>query len=366
MDLQSVAMAGNQYTFLAPGFAKWWGSDGRALAQAFRRLGHCVLDIDEEDFVPWRWHSKRAKVLRRLFDRVWIDDYNLTVLRLAQSAAYDFVLVFKGNFLKPATLRRLGESGKPVFNFYPDVSFADHGSNIAESLRLYDCVFSTKSYHGEQEVKQFGIRELKHVRHGYDPEVHRPVKLTAELAHNYECDVSFVGCWSPEKESKILHLLQQAGELSVRIYGGGWDYASSQFKQTIGQGLRPGAFGDELAIVYKASKVNLGLLSCSVSDQTLCDQSTARTFQIPATRSYMLHQDTPEVRSFFREETEVQFFADNETMVQKVRLAVKDDDLRMRISRQAYERCLAEPYDYSSAAKDILKYFEERTSAEAK
>ena len=50
------------YTILAPGFAKWWGSDARALAQAFRRLGHRILDIDEEDYVPWRWQGIPSKV----------------------------------------------------------------------------------------------------------------------------------------------------------------------------------------------------------------------------------------------------------------------------------------------------------------
>src|SRR5882724_4840794 len=96
---QTPGHSSRPYTFLAPGFAKWWGSDGRALAQAFRHLGHSVLDIDEEDYVPWRWQSRSAKALRRLFSRVWIEDYNQAVLALAESAAYDFVLAFKGNFL---------------------------------------------------------------------------------------------------------------------------------------------------------------------------------------------------------------------------------------------------------------------------
>ena len=37
----------NGYTILAPGFAKWWGSDARALAQALRHLGNSVLEVDE-------------------------------------------------------------------------------------------------------------------------------------------------------------------------------------------------------------------------------------------------------------------------------------------------------------------------------
>ncbi len=350
------------YTILAPGFAKWWGSDARALAQAFRRLGHTLLDIDEEDYVPWRWQGVQSKVLRRLFEGVWINDYNKAVLKQAASSSYDFVLAYKGKLLRPETVARLREMGKPLFNFYPDVSYTDHGRNIPHALQLYDCVFTTKSYHGEGEAKQFGIRQLQHVRHGFDPEVHRPVPLSPELAKHYASDVTFVGCWSPEKEKRILYLLRESSGLCIRVFGIGWNYASNDFKQRMGPRLRQGVFGDELAIVYSASKINLGLLSCASSDPTVRDQTTARTFQIPATNSLMLHEDTPEVRTFFKDAEEVMLFSCNEDLVQKVGAVLANTELRKAISQKGYERAVREPYDYSSAANSILEYFEARAS----
>ena len=350
--------ASGNYTILAPGFAKWWGSDARALAQAFRRLGHSVLDIDEEDYLPWRWQGVAPKVLRRLFSSVWIDDYNLAVLQKASSSSYDFVLVYKGNLLKPETVRNLRGLGKPAFNFYPDVSFQDHGPNIPRTLRLYDCVFTTKSYHGDREKQLFGIRNLEHVRHGFDPEVHRPIPLSPSLAKHYECDVSFVGCWSRGHEERILHVLRRSSKLRLRVFGIGWNHASREFKQRMGPNLQPGVFGDELAIAYGASKVNLGLLSCSASNATVLDQTTARTFQIPATRSFMLHEDTPEIRSFFRDGEEVLLFSSNEDLVDKIEFALKEPALRETIRARGYERCLQEPYDYSKAARSIIGYFE--------
>jgi hypothetical protein len=342
---------------LAPGFAKWWGSDGRALAQALRRLGQRVLDLDEEDYVSWRPQGVGPKVIRRMFGRVWIADYNEAVLRQATASSYDFILSFKGNSLKPQTIRQLRAVGKPIYNFYPDVSFEDHGPNIPLNLKLYDCVFTTKSYHGEREIKRFGIRDLKHVRHGFDPEVHRPISLTPQLIEHYGCDVSFVGCWSPEKEARLLYLVRECPQISVKVYGMGWNYASSEFRKRIGQNLKAGVFGDELSIVYCASKVNLGLLSFSNSDATLRDQTTARTFQIPATGSFMLHEDTAEVRTFFEDGAEVMLFSSNEEMVGKIKTALGSPAEREAISQRGYERCLAEPYDYASAAYEILRYF---------
>jgi len=346
------------YTVLAPGFAKWWGSDARALAQAFRCLGHRVLDIDEEDYIPWRWQGTVPKVLRRLLSPVWASDYNRAVLKQAACSSYDFALIFKGTLLTAETVQRLRASGKPVFNFYPDVSFRDHGANIPAVLRFYDSVFTTKSYHGKREIERFGIRELLHVRHGFDPEVHRPLALSPELIRHYGSDVSFVGCWSPEKEQKLLYLLRQGEGISIKVFGIGWKYASSEFINRLGANLRAGVFGDELATVYCASKVNLGLLSCSKSDPTLADQTTARTFQIPAAGAFMLHEDTSEVRTFFQDGEEVLLFNSNEEMFRKIQIALGDPSAREAIREKGHERCLREPYDYSSAVGKIIARFE--------
>lgn len=353
-----VSLPARQYTIFAPAFAKWWGSDARALAQALRQLGHSVVEVDEEDFVSWHWHGLVPKVLRRLFQDTFVTDYNEAVLQRALAASFDFVLVFKGKLLQPETVRCLREQGKPVYNIYPDVSFRDHGPHLPQALQYYDCVFTTKSYHGEREQQEFKIRRLEYVRHGFDPEVHRPVALSASALQHYGCDVSFVGCWSPEKEATLLHLLRQPEGFDIKVYGIGWKYASAEFKQRMGTNLRAGVFGDELALVYRASKINLGLLSYAKSDASLRDQTTARTFQIPATKSFLLHEDTPEVRSLFRDGEEAVFFANQDDLVAKIKHALREPDWRAAIGEKGHARCVREPYDYSSAARAIIRHFE--------
>ena len=288
---------------------------------------------------------------------MWIKDYNRAVLAQASTSVYDFILVFKGSLLQPETVKVLKDHGKPVFNFYPDVSFQDHGRRIPAAMGWYDCVFSTKNFHGKREADELGIKDLQHVRHGFDPEVHRPVNVSPEAAANYGADVSFVGCWSPEKEDKLLYLIRQRPSVSLKIFGLGWKYASDELKQRLNSNLRPGAFGDELAMVYCSSKVNLGLLSCSMGDPGLCDQTTARTFQIPAAAGFMLHEDTPEVRNYFADGKEVVLFNDKEDMVRKIDVALKNPALRDSIREQGHQRCLEAPYNYSSAAEAIVQYY---------
>lgn len=346
-----------QYTILAIGFAKWRGCDPRALAQSFRALGHSLIEIDAEDYVPWHWNGFITRVFRRLFLNALVGDYNRDVLRLAKSSNFDFILVFKGMYLEAETVRLLRDLGKPVYNFYPDVSFVDHGKFIPTALCHYDCVFTTKFYHGAREVAEFKIAELVHVRHGFDPEVHRPLNLSVKQIEHYGCDVSFVGCWSPEKEGLILSILTERPNLKVVVYGIGWKYASTEFKKILGKNLRPGVFGDELAIVYGASKVNLGLLSNAASDASMADQTTARTFQIPASRACLLHEDTEEVRHYFKPDAEIFLFANKDELLTKLDFILSNNNTREHILDEGYRTCVLAPYDYSETAIKILQTF---------
>jgi len=321
-------------------------------------LGHTLIEIDAEDYVSWRWDSISARILRRLFNNIFVDDYNNAVIKQAQLSVIDFILVFKGMHLKASTVNFLCSLGKPVYNFYPDVSFTDHGSYIPDALRYYDAVFTTKYFHGKKEIDAFQIKEIVYVRHGFDPEVHRPLKLTPAQMEVYGCDVSFIGCWSPEKERVLSHIITHRSNLKVVVYGIGWKYAHTNFKKALGENLKPGAFGDELAIIHNASKINLGLLSRAAGNKNVSDQTTVRTFQIPACGSVMLHEDTEEVRYYFKIDKEIMLFNNEYDLLQKIDKLLNDDILRESLKLQGYERCLKEPYDYSYAANIIIKKFE--------
>src|ERR671920_2088891 len=103
--------SGQRYTILALGFAKWWGSDARALAQSFKRLGHNLVDMDEEDFVPLQWEGAVPRLIRRLAQGSWVKDYNRAVMRRARSSCHDFVVVYKGALIEPETLDKLRALG---------------------------------------------------------------------------------------------------------------------------------------------------------------------------------------------------------------------------------------------------------------
>ena len=340
--------------------ADWWGSDARALAVGLRQLGHAVIEINYEDFIPSQWSSLPLRVLRRACGPLLARDYNQTILRHLNNRAIDFLLVFKGKFLQPGTVKRFTSCGLPAYCFYPDVSFLDHGGDIWDCLPLYDCVFTTKSFHLADAALRGRRKDLRLVSHGFDPAVHRPIHLSGNARAAYECDVSFVGCWSPKKEQILRGLLDQCTGIDLRVWGPGWARAGALVRERW-QGR--GAYGDELAAIYCLSRINLALLSEAGGGTRVGDQVTARTWQIPAAGGFMLHEHTAELERYFAPGSETGVFDSPDDLAEKARWFLDHEAERLKVATAGHRRCLEGGYTYLPAGSEILAVHEDRLKA---
>ena len=338
--------------------ADWWGSDARALAQALRRQGNCLIEVQYEDYLPVQWSGILLKVLRRLIKPWCITSYNRAVRRHLDNPAIDFLIVFKGNGLNPATLKAFRKEGLACYCFYPDVGFAPHGQNVVECLPYYNAVFTTKDFHLQEETLRAHFKDARLVQHGFDPEVHRPVRLSERVRRSYGCDVSFVGNWSRKKELLVATLLEAQPTCHVILWGLGWERSAKQVQQCW---ARRGAFGDESAIIYQCSKINLGLLSEAQIDTKSGDQTTVRTWQIPAAGGFLLHEATTELEKYYVAGREVATFTDAADMSKQVAYYLANPDVRNQLAAAGQQRCKAAQYTYDAAATTICAYHENRT-----
>jgi spore maturation protein CgeB len=337
--------------------AHWWGSDSRALAAELRRLGHMVIVLNYEDFIPVRWSSLGLRAVRRLLMPWFARDYNNAVLKYAGNRGLDFLLVFKGKHLFPETLERFTSTGLPAYCMYPDVSFLDHGANIWDCLPFYRCVFTTKSFHMKDASLGRRAQNLRLVSHGFDPDVHRPVEMAPRVQAAYGCEVSFVGNWSPKKEQLLSALIEQRTGLDLRIWGPGWERAGRVLQS---HWTGRGAYGDELCLIYQASKINLGLLSEAGGGTTVGDQVTARTWQIPASGGFMLHEATAELELNFLPGREVGVFTSPGELSEKTGWYLGHEQERREIAAAGQRRCIEAGYTYLHAAQQILAFHEVR------
>lgn len=337
--------------------ADWWGSDARALAVALRKRKQLLVEVLYEDYFPMQGISFSLRVLRRFGRSTFTENFNRAVEIHAGNRALDFVLVFKGMLLRPETLEPFRDAGTPLYCVYPDVSYKDHGRDIWDCLPLYDAVFTTKTFHlGDEELRS-RVKALVEVEHGHDPEVHRPVSPSDRIRAGYECDVSFVGCWSRKKEEHVSHLVKQLGHLDIRLYGPGWNRARAE---VAARWKGRGAFGDEYALICAASRINLGLLSEAGGGTRLGDQTTARTWQIPACGGFMLHERTEELARYFEPEREVGTFSGATELVEKVAYYLENDALRHSIAQAGLLRSRRDTYTYDAMAKTILNYHRDK------
>jgi hypothetical protein len=280
-------------------------------------------------------------------------EYNSAIRELLEVEALDFLLVFKGMLLQPETLQAFNDRGIPCYCLYPDVSFHDHGDDIWNCIPIYDGVFTTKSFHVTDDSILKRTRRLQLVRHGFDADVHRHIVADDRLGAVYGADVSFVGLWSKKKEAALSYLIHALPGLELKIWGPAWERASEDV-QACWQGR--GAYGDETAAIYSLSKINLGLLSEAGRGTTAGDRTTARTWQIPASKGFMLHEETEELASFFELESEVAVFRDLRDLAEKVTHYLNDATGRRAIAQAGYIRCIEEPYTYANAVSDLLAF----------
>jgi spore maturation protein CgeB len=327
----------------------WFGSCARACSAALRRLGCDVLDFDTQTFFP-QWASRDLRLLRRFLRRRIARDFNVQLLAAARSWRPDALLAFKGTFLDASTLVELRRLGIRLYNYFPDRIIFARDSPLEPALAEYDCVFDTKRSWDGDMPRRLRLRNRVFLPHGYDPEIHSPAALTSADRALYACDASFVGTHTARKERLLDALLAQRPSLSLRIFGNDWHRSRSpRLRPAIhGAAVR----GQSYAKAIAASRVNLALMG--VSDAAL-DETTTRTYEIPACQGFMLHERTPEVLTLFEEDREIACFSSVPELAQKL-LHYLDHPAEAASIAAAGHRRAVPGYSYDRRMQQILDY----------
>jgi spore maturation protein CgeB len=349
----------NQTPSTAPGTERaivvcdqWLGSDGYAGMRALRRAGWNVLVAAEWEFVPVRWRAFALKVVGRLLRPFATREYNRELLLLARRFAPEMMLVFKGRFVQAETLRRLRAMGVRTYCFYPDVSFRAHGPDIPKALPEYDWVFTTKSFGIRDMHDQLNVTRASVIAFAYDPDLHKPLRLTDADRARFDCDVSYIGTWSPKKEQLLTKLLVSRPSLRLKIWGEQWHRASApQLRQAIGGHE---VIGEDFVRAVRGSSINLSIMSEARGGSSLGDQVASRTFVVPACDAFVLHERTPEVLQLFREPDEIVCYSDFDELLAHIDRYLPDEAARKRIAGRARD-VVSRHHSWDARIAEILE-----------
>jgi spore maturation protein CgeB len=331
----------------------WLGSDARAAFAALRRLGHSVEVLDPNHYLPLQWQTFLGKTIRKIFRPVFVRELLVDASRIVTQYKPDCLFVWKGNWVHPSLIEYCRQRGVTTINYYPDVSFLSHGPYIPRSLPFYDHIFNTKSYGVRDMQMKLGIQRVSFLEPGYDPELHRPLFLTEEDLETYGCDVVFIGSWSPKKESILASLRRARPDITIKIWGNQWEkhHDESLISSIMGHGVT----GDEYTKAICGSAICLGLLSEQGEGSSSGDLITARTFQIPACGTFMLHERNAEVIKYFEEGHEAEFFITPEELAEKVGHYLSADQERHAIAQNGLRRSLRDDYSIDNRMKAMVK-----------
>jgi len=338
----------------------WLGSNARASIMAFHRLGHSTQVIDEYVYHPAPWRSFSMRVIRKILRPLLVRELYREAKRLTNVFRPDAVFVFKGNAVHPDVLRFFNARGIPVVNYYPDVSFLTHGPYIPRTLPLYDHIFTTKSWGMRDMKSQLGIKSISFLEHGYDPDLDGGFEMTKQDRARYNCDVVFIGTWSPKKEILLAHLKHSLPGINLRIWGIYWEKSTSPVLTTsiVGDEI----LGYEYTKALMSASICLGFLSEARKGASSGDLITSRTFNIPACGAFMLHERNEESIRYFKEDEEAAFFDSPEELVQRVEFYLPKTERRKEIAVNGQRRCVESGYSIDDRMKHVIQWFDNHIS----
>lgn len=317
------------------------GGNAGGLSRAFRRLGHLVQTVNTNQYFTGGFdRGFLPRAIRRLCMPLSIREFGREILRQNLVFRPHLAVVFKGTFVEPRVLRELKQEGVYLMNFFPDVSFLTHGPLIPQCLPLYDRVFTTKTFGVADMKARLGIVNVEFLPHGFDPDLHRPLQVDQDDLARLGADASFIGTWSLKKERYLSVLADALPDIHFRIWGGQWDKANTPCLEEHIMGSP--IYGDIYPLTIQCSKINIALLSEAVPQASSGDLITSRTFHIPASAGFMLHERTDQLLEYYKEGEQVACFATPEELVEKVRYYLEHKDERERIRLAGHDRCVAE------------------------
>lgn len=314
--------------------------------KALNGLGHSIVPFDVSAIA-----SRASRPLQSIAARFnmgpILGDVNKALKKQAGSlGGISHIWVDKGVWIYPETLHHLKQlTGAWAVHYTPDPQFMFNRSrHFRLSIPVYDSLVTTKEWEIDA-YKKAGAKQVILTHQGYGGRFFpRSVAFPDRAA--LESDVCFIGRVEDHYAQKLRILASL--DVQLRIWGDAWPrYADKHpwAKKLVSRGL----WGEGYPIALSCSKIALGLLSKLVPET-----STTRTFEIPATGTFLLAERTAVHQELFDEGKEADFFSSDEEMLDKTRFYLKHDEARIRIASAGRARCERSGYSSTELLKTII------------
>jgi len=181
---------------------------------------------------------------------------------------------------------------------------------------------------------------IEYIPIGIDPDIHRPIALTAEEQRRYGADVCFIGGLSRRFHAARRAMVEYAIEngVNIKVWGGYLEHFVGSPILRVWQGQ---IWGEEQVKALCAAKIGLNFHVDHRAGE-LDRGLNLRAFELAACGVFQLLQRVPGVGEFFEEGKEIVCFDTKEEMLEKIRYYLAHEDKRRQIAEAARQRVLRE------------------------
>lgn len=311
---------------------------------AFRDLGCTVSCFDIAEAVQL---NCRGGKIGRLFNQFvpvepWIRKANREMVLAVLLFKPDIVVVFGQNPVQVGALAQLKTmTDLKVVYIWPD-TLLNLSHTMIDALPMYDLV-ATYSGSTVTIFQQLGARRVEWVPLGADPHMHTPINVTT----GFECDVSFIGQWRPEREAVMVSILSTLTDINVKIWGPDWKRRSSNPAVLKAWQGRP-LYAQEFASTITASKINLNII-----DDTNYPSANMRFFEIICAGGLQVCSPCPEMEDKFKHGETIFYYHTPEELIKTIKILLGDAPLRHQVAVNAHIEII-NGHTYKHRASQIL------------
>ena len=286
------------------------------------------------------------RVINRVINVLKIKEKNLFFkLKNIDFKKYDIVFVYKGIYVKPEYIDFIREknSNIKIVCYNPDDPYNDASSNfnILNSIKKYDIYFIW-SKRLKQKISDKERVLTYYLPFAADLSLHNKMRFN-NLEKRYK--ITFIGNWDKERERWLNDIKDKN---SLKLFGNNWLYklrSKELLKCTGGE-----VIGDEFVKVAQESIININILRVQNKNS-----NNMRTFELPASGGFCLHEYSEEVAELFEEGKEIEFYRDSQELNDKIDFYINNPESAEKIANNGYNRIVSSNYTYDKRVEEILK-----------
>ena len=244
---------------------------------------------------------------------------NQRLVRTCKKLNPSLMFMIKAETITPATLKKIKTNNPTlkIINFYPDNPFAlwngNSNSNVLMSLPYIDC-FMSWSPALIPILKTAGCKHVCYFPFAYDPELFNQKIIISEEGHKtYRSDICFVGTWEPEREQWLTAIKHRLPNINLAIWGNMWQEHCAH--SILSSSIRGKAiYGNTMIKAFQCATIVLNFIR-----QQNALGHNMRTFEVPASKAFLLTQWTKEqAEILFEENKTIMCFKTIDELIDKI------------------------------------------------